>query len=91
MPEYLGANQLMNQVVDATGAPHTPWTALLNTVAQEVPAMERTAWVTTSGDVTSEGELSPEAQQALADYRMAQYDMTEGEGWGTQELLGFGD
>ena len=84
----LGANQLMNQLVDAAGGEHTPWTALLHTVGEELPAMGRTAWIGAGGERVSEADLPPEAAAALADYRMAQYDLTVGEGWAAEELFG---
>ncbi len=83
----VGANQLVTKLLDAANAPHTPWTALLHEVASEVPAMERTAWLDTQESVVTEDELSETAQRLLADYRLAQYDMTVGNGWATDALL----
>lgn len=87
----LGANQLFNQVLDAAGAPHTPWTALLHDLGTEVPAMEGSGWFGPDGAATAEDELTAKGQQLLADYRLAQYDMVAGENWATQELLAAGD
>lgn len=84
----IGANQLMNQIVDAMGAHHTPWTALLHDLAAELPAMERTAWLDAAGNVTGEDELSERGRELLRDYRLAQYDMAVGDGWGTGPMLG---
>lgn len=82
----LGPNQLVNQLIDAAGAQHTPWTALLHELASELPAMQSSAWLDAAGLPTSEEWLSERARQLLADYRLAQYDMVVGEGWGTQAL-----
>lgn len=86
-PGMISANQLMNQVLDASGAAYTPWTALLHELAQEVPAMERTGWLGPDGAAVSEADLSEGARQLLADYRLAQYDMAAGQGWATDALL----
>ncbi len=83
----MGANQLMNQVIDSARAPHSPWTALLDQVAAELPAMERTAWLDADGQEVTEEDLSPAALQLLADYRLAQYDLADGEGYATEALL----
>lgn len=86
-PQTLGPNQLMNQVIDAAGAPHTPWTALLHEVGTEIPAMEPTRWIGPDGEVTSEAELTERGQGLLADYRLAQYDLAVGERWAAGPLL----
>ena len=82
-----GANQLMNQLVHAAGAPITPWMALLDQVSSELPAYERTVWLDSSGQVVTAGSLSERARELLTDYRLAQYDMVAGQGWATDELL----
>lgn len=86
-PGQIGANQLMNQVLDAAGATYTPWTALLHELATEVPAMERTGWIGPDGELTSEDDLTARGRELLQDYRLAQYDMAAGRDWVTDELL----
>nr|NLD41676.1 sulfatase-like hydrolase/transferase [Actinomycetales bacterium] len=86
-PDPIGANQLMNQVLDAAAAPHTPWTALLHDVAGELPVMERTAWLDARGRVVSAENLTGRALDLLADYQLAQFDLVSGEGWATETLL----
>lgn len=86
-PGMIGANQLMNQVLDSAGAAYTPWTALLHELATEVPTMERTAWLGPDGEPITEDDLSERGQELLRDYRLAQYDMAAGNGWATDELL----
>ncbi|GAB3819149.1 LTA synthase family protein [Tessaracoccus terricola] len=86
-PGMIGANQLVNQVLDSAGAAHTPWTALLHELATEIPAIERTGWLGPDGEAISEADLTDRGRELLRDYRLAQYDMAAGAGWATEELL----
>ncbi|NLI17332.1 MAG: LTA synthase family protein [Actinomycetales bacterium] len=83
-----GPNQLVTQMLGAAGAPITPYGALLEAVAAEVPAMETTMMLDSAGVVVpSEEGLSERARAALADYRLVQYDLTVGEGYAAEALF----
>lgn len=86
-PGMIGANQLVNQVLDSAGAAYTPWTALLHELATEIPAIERTGWLGPDGEAISEADLTERGRELLRDYRLAQYDMAAGAGWATEALL----
>ncbi|WP_324652753.1 LTA synthase family protein [Georgenia sp. H159] len=86
-PPVLGPNQLVPQLLAATDAPLSPYAALLTELSAEVAAHEGTIMLDGRGRPVSEADLSPRAQELLADYRLAQYDLSVGEGYATGALL----
>lgn len=80
-------NLLLNQLVTAAGAPVTPLEALLTALQEEVPALGTSMVLDPSGRIAeTEDQLSPRARELLADYRLAQYDLTVGEGYAADAL-----
>ncbi|MEE6296537.1 LTA synthase family protein [Georgenia wangjunii] len=78
-PPVLGPNHLVGQLLDAADAPLTPFDALLAELSREVAADEAGTMLDARGRPTTEAELSPRAQELLADYRLVQYDMSVGQ------------
>ncbi len=78
-PPVLGPNQLVTQLVAATGAQLTPYDALLAELSREVAADEAGVMLDGQGRPVTESELSPHAQELLHDYRLVQYDLSVGE------------
>jgi hypothetical protein len=85
--ELLGPNHLINQLLSAANAPVTPYDALLEEIAAEVPAAERGIMLDPQGRVITAEDLSPQARELLEDYRLVQYDLAVGEGFAEAELF----
>lgn len=83
----LGPNFLVNQLLAAANAPVTPLNALLEELSQEVGAYEPTMILDADGNVVTEDDLSPRAQELLEDYRMVQYDLSIGERYAAEQML----
>lgn len=83
----IGPNFLVNQLLAAADAPITPLNALLEELSTEIGAYEPTMILDADGAVVTEDELSPRAQELLADYRMVQYDLSIGQRYAAEQML----
>ncbi|TNC17086.1 LTA synthase family protein [Georgenia sp. 311] len=87
VPPVLGPNHLVTQLLTATGAPLTPFDALLTELAGEVAAEEAGIVLDGQGRQVDPEDLSPRAQELLEDYRLVQYDLSVGERYALDRLL----
>ncbi|WP_413450252.1 LTA synthase family protein [Georgenia phoenicis] len=86
-PPLLTPNLLLTQLLAAVDAPLSPYAALLTELSQEVAGHQRGALLDGQGRPVSEEDLSPRARELLADYRLAQYDLSVGERYAEEALL----
>ena len=87
VPPVLGPNHLVTQLLHATGAPLTPFDALLTELAGEIAAEEAGIVLDGQGRQLDPDALSPRAQELLEDYRLVQYDLSVGERYVLEPLL----
>ena len=83
----LGPNHLVGQLVAATGAPLTPFDALLAAVSREVPAQEAGIMLDATGQPVAPDRLPPRARALLHDYRLVQYDLSVGERYSLETIF----
>ncbi len=69
---------LVNHVLEAAGAPVSPYYALLAELETQVPAMTHDYFIDPTNVQREWEELPPTSQQVLDDYRMVQYDLSVG-------------
>ncbi len=86
-PPVLGPNQLIPQMLTATGAPLTPYAALLTELSGHVAADEAGIMLDAQGRPVREEDLSPHARELLADYRLVQYDLSVGERYAAEAMF----
>jgi phosphoglycerol transferase MdoB-like AlkP superfamily enzyme len=77
-PPVVGPNLLVTQLLAATGAPLTPYDALLAELSDVVAANEAGLMLDGQGRPTTEADLPPHAREVLEDYRLVQYDLSVG-------------
>ncbi|KAE8764390.1 LTA synthase family protein [Georgenia thermotolerans] len=78
---------LVNRMLDTANAPLTPYNALLERLAQQVPAYEVLAVLNDRGEQVTEADLSPQARHLLDQYRLVQYDLAVGKRYSAAEML----
>ncbi len=86
-PPVLGPNHLVGQVLAATGAPLTPFDALLAELSREVPAQEAGIMLDAAGQPVTADRLPPRARELLHDYRLVQYDLSVGERYSLETIF----
>ena len=70
--------QLLPHLFDAMNVPIPPWYALLDTLDQQIPAMDAGLYINGQDEEVKRADLTPEARKALTDYRMIMYDFSVG-------------
>lgn len=77
-------------VFERADAPVPPYYALLQRLRTEIPAMRRGLWFGPDSRRVSREDLTRRARQLLHDYRMVQYDLSVGERFSVEAMLGAG-
>ena len=78
----------MPKLFNALEVPIPPWFALLGDLDQQVPAMDSGIMVNPQDKRVKPSQLSPEAKQVLADYRMIMYDLSIGKRYSEKVMFG---
>ncbi len=86
-PPVLGPNHLVPQLLAATGAPLSPYAALLTELSEEIAADEAGIMLDAQGRPLDADDLSPRARELLTDYRLVQYDLSVGERYAAQAMF----
>jgi phosphoglycerol transferase MdoB-like AlkP superfamily enzyme len=81
-PEVLSPPFLVNQMLRAVNAPLTPYEALLEKLAEELPVLDRK-----SIDELSRTERTSPAKDLLSDYRLVQYDLSVGRRYSAEAMF----
>ena len=85
----MSPNQLLPLLLDGVDARVPPYVALLDRVRDVLPAVQQGMYVLpddSSEPVT--GQLSPDTEHLLEDYRLVQYDLVVGHRWSEAGLFG---
>jgi hypothetical protein len=69
----------MPALFDLVNAPTPPFLALLRTLQAHVAALDSGMTFDEDGDLISDGELAPSSRRLLHDFRLVQFDVTEGQ------------
>lgn len=69
----------LDLALEQADVPVTPYVALLHGLRQEVPALSRGRTYDATGQPTPATSLGPRARRLLRDYRLVQFDLTEGD------------
>lgn len=85
---FVSPTHFVDLVLEQLDAPVSPYQALLTLLRREVPAMEGGRRYDATGRTLAPGDLSPRARRLLRDYRLVQYDLVAGRGYGEAALLG---
>jgi phosphoglycerol transferase MdoB-like AlkP superfamily enzyme len=80
--------QFLPKLFDALDVPIPPWFALLDDLDKQIPAMDAGLYVNAQDQTVKESQLTPQAKQALSDYRTIMYDLSIGKRYSEKVMYG---
>ncbi len=78
--------QFLPKLFNALNVPIPPWFALLDDLNKQIPAMDAGLYINPQDKSVKESQLSPEARQALSDYRLIMYDLSIGKRYSAKTM-----
>lgn len=80
--------QFLPKLFNALNVPIPPWFALLDDLDKQIPAMDAGLYINAQNQTVKESQLSAQAKQALADYRLIMYDLSIGKRYSEKVMYG---
>ncbi len=80
--------QFLPKLFNALEVPLPPYYALLDALAEKIPAMDAGMMIDADNERVRLKDLDAQAKQVLEDYRMVQYDLSIGERYSEQVMFG---
>ncbi|HET7690234.1 MAG TPA: LTA synthase family protein [Nocardioidaceae bacterium] len=86
-PPLMSPTHFLPTLFDQLNAPLPPFYVLLNELRSQIPARESGVAYDASGALIEAGDVTPEVEELIRDYRLVLYDLSVGERYSQDDLF----